>query len=168
MADASQWITLDSDSAYRTMAADELSALANVQLPPGDFLATSQGQYVTNSQGQRFMLAPPVLDLVEEVVEEVALEIRGSMGSGGYDLDEIPKIPKMMRGHALAILPFKLWARLGGQMLDIDGARERLYERAMDVLRSVERGEYNGLPIAAGSEPQGSRMLFKSSKKLKL
>jgi len=159
---ADEWVTLTADDVYRAMSADEITAVANVQLPPGDFIADSQGQYVTNSQGQRFMLTPPVIALVDDVVEEVSLEIRGSIASGGYDLDDTPKIPKMLRGHAMAIVPFKLWSRIGGQMLDVDGARERLYDRANDVLRKIEAGEFNGLPEAGGTEPQGARMLFKS------
>lgn len=164
---ADEWITLTSDDVYRVLGADEVTALSNVQLPPGDFLATSEGQYVTNNLGQRFMLTPPMLTLIADVVEEVALEIRGSIGSGGYDLDESPKIPKMLRGHAMAIIPFKLWSRLGGQMLDVDGSRQVLFDRAMDVLRKIESGDFNGLPQAGGSEPQGVRMIFSSCDRIK-
>lgn len=164
---ATDWTELTSDDAYRVLSADELQTLANTQLQAGDYLTTDQGQLVT-SGGQQFMMAPPVVDIVTEVVEEIALEIRADMASGGYNLDESPKIPKVLRGHGLAILPYKLWGRLGGQMLDVDGARERLLDRAEDVLRSVRKGDYDGLPQAAGTEPQGQRLSFKSEKKLRL
>jgi len=164
---ATDWIELTADDAYRVLSADELQTLANTQLQPGDYLTTSQGQLVT-SNGQQFMLTPPVVDIVTEVVEEIALEIRADMASGGYDLDESPKIPKVLRGHGLAVLPYKLWGRLGGQMLDVDGTRERLLDRAEEVLRSVRKSEYDGLPKAASQDPQGQRLEFRSNTKLKL
>jgi len=164
---ATDWVELTSDDAYRVLSADELTTLANTQLQPGKYLTTDQGQLVT-SGGQQLMLTPPVVDIVNEVVEEVALEIRADMASGGYDLDESPKIPKVLRGHGLAILPFKLWARIGGQMLDVDGSRETLLERANEILRSVRKGNYDGLPKAASQTPQGQRLFFKSGTKLKL
>jgi len=164
---ATDWVTLSNDDAYRVLSADEVSTLANTQLQPGDYLTTDQGQLVT-SQGQQFMLTPPVVEIVTEIVDEIALEIRADMASGGYDLDDSPKIPKVLRGHGLAILPFKLWSRLGGQMLDVDGARQRLLERSEDILRRVRDGNYDGLPKAASQEPQGERLVFKSQTKLRL
>lgn len=162
------WITLTPNDVYQRMAADELLTLANIQLQPGAYLTTSQGQEVVDGSGQKFMLSPPVMDIVQEVVTETALEIRGSVLAGGYNAGDSPEIPEVLKGYALSLIPMKLWSRIGGENLDLGGSRQALYERALDVLRLVEQGKYDAIPTAGGDTPQIDSPGFSYSTKLSL
>lgn len=166
MADATEWITLTTEDVYYALSASEVDVLANVQKQPGDYLADSQGQLVTTSGGQQFMLTPPALDLIAGYVRQVSLEMRGSIASGGYSLDESPMIPEMLKGHALALLVFKAWPRLGGAMMDLDEGRKVLYDRAIEILQLIERGRYDGLPKPESNDPQAKEVYTSSNTKL--
>lgn len=171
MADTTpDWKELDADDVYRRMSADEIYQLANVQLAPGEFIVTSQGQYLVTSSGEKFQLTPPTITIVEDVVTETAREIRGAIMAGGYVVDDDPKIPLILEGYALDIVPFKLWSRLGGKMVDIDGSRETLFNRAVEVIKKIESGRYDAIPKTAGVDdtPQSESALVASSTKLRL
>lgn len=171
MADESaDWRELTSDEVYRRMSADELAALANVQLQPGEYLATSQGQEVTASDGSKFMLSPPVVTVVDDTVKETARELRASIMAGGYAVDDDPKIPRILEGYVLSVIPFKLWSRLGGKMVDLEGSRKILFDRAVEVFGRIERGEYDAIPKAGGEDdaPQQEEVMVKTSTKLSL
>jgi hypothetical protein len=148
------WITLTTDDVYHRMAADELLTLSNIQLQAGAHITTSQGQHVTTSSGQKFMVSPPVLEIVQEVVTETSHEVRASVMAGGYDTGDSPKIPEVLKGYALSLIPMKLWSRIGGENLDLGGSRQKLYERALEVFRLVEQGKYDAIPTAGGTEVQ--------------
>ena len=162
------WIELSTDDVYQRMGADELLTLANIQLQPGAYLTTSQGQEVVDSNGNKLMISPPVVDVVQEVVNETALEVRGSVAAGGYALDDSPKIPEVLKGYTLSLIPMKLWSRIGGENLDLGGSRQTLYERALEVLRLVEQGKYDAIPTAGGTAPQVDAPGFEYTDKLTL
>ena len=159
---------LTTDDVYKRMAADELVTLSNVQLQPGDYISTSQGQEVVTSGGNRFMVSPPVMNIVQDVVTETALEVRASVAAGGYEMDVSPKIPSVLKGYALSLIPMKLWSRIGGENLDLGGSRQSLYERALEVFRLVEQGNYDAIPVAGGTSNQLDKPSFAYSKKLEL
>lgn len=161
------WITLTTNDIYLRMSSAELDLLANSQLEPGAKLNTSEGQTVT-SGGQQFMLTPPVVSVVDDTLNETALEIRAACSAGGYALDASPKIPEILKGYALSIMPFKLWSRLGGEFLDFADARRTLYDRALEVIRLVEQGRYDAIPKASGSTPQLDTPSFGYDEKLAL
>lgn len=168
MADTTHWIELEESDIYYVMSASEVDTLSNVQLQPGEYLATSQGQLVTNSAGQQFMSTPPVLTLVADFMRQVSLEVRGDISAGGYSLDDSPKIPELLKSHALSKVMHKLWVRLGGQLLDLDEGRKLMYNEAVEIFKLIRQGRYDGLPKAASTSPQNKEMSFCSESKLSL
>ena len=162
------WKKLTKDHIHRRLTASEIKNLQTVQIDPGEGLATDQG--IAIALGSEAMgIGASLEDPLQAAIDETVAEIRADIASSRENElnDDSTTIPEGLFGTALSIITFKLYTRLGGELLDFGDTRVKLYDQAQEALRRVRSGE-QAIPEATGTEFQGERPVFRSDTRLQL
>lgn len=162
------WTKLEKKHVHRRLSAAEIKTIQTVQIDEGEGLATDQGMAIqlgSEAVGIGASLEDPLQAAIDETVAEIRADIASSRINNLND--DATTLPDGLFGTALSIITFKLYTRLGGELVDFGDTRQTLFDTAQETLRRVRSGE-QAIPEATGTAYQGEGWKFSSDTKIDL
>ena len=162
------WVTIDNETMYEVLAAEELETVVKGNRDPGKMLSTSQGVITISNDSEGLLTSAPVTDLIDEAIKHVVNRIRMYINtSSKYVLGPSQTIPEGLIDTATPLITQRLYSRLGGTLVDSDGQREKMIERAEKELTLLREGKLaleeplipsdekkSGPPVYVGGQPE--------------